>query len=546
MQFVFSPSCQNKKEKRLQRFFEVIPAATSWAIIIGMLALSFLNSLLAAALIIAFLLYWLLRLIYMVIFLVLSYMKLSIERSTDWILWLNDVDCLDVYLQRRAPVSFKKGLKSGISLWIHNRELKALKHSESVPPASGEILHLVIIPVIKEPREVLESTIAGLARSTFWPRQIMVVIALEERAAEEIKQGVRRVQQAFRNRFYDILTVVHPYGLKAEAAVKGANITYAAKQAARYCVERSIPFENVIVSCFDADTIVNLQYFVCLTYRFMVFPQRTRASFQPIPVYHNNIWDVPAFARVLDVGASFFQLVEATNPGSLVTFSSHSMSFKALVEVGFWPVDMISDDSAIFWKAFIHYDGNYRVVPLYTTVSMDIAAAQSWRQTFLNVYRQKRRWAWGIENFPIVMRALLKAKAIPLRKKLTNGFKLFAGHIAWATWPFLLGVISWLPAIFAGREFSDSVLYYSSPRIKTIIFNLASVGLLTTSIISVCLLPKVKIKKYFFRKILHFFEWLLVPLISIFLSAIPALDAQTRLMRRRYMEFWVTPKSRKK
>ena len=27
------------------------------------------------------------------------------------------------------------------------------------------------------------------------------------------------------------------------------------------------------------------------------------------------------------------------------------MSFTALVEIGYWPVDMISDDSAVFWKA---------------------------------------------------------------------------------------------------------------------------------------------------------------------------------------------------
>ena len=33
------------------------------------------------------------------------------------------------------------------------------------------------------------------------------------------------------------------------------------------------------------------------------------------------------------------------------------MSFKALVEIGYWPVDMISDDSAIYWKAYIHYAG---------------------------------------------------------------------------------------------------------------------------------------------------------------------------------------------
>ena len=40
------------------------------------------------------------------------------------------------------------------------------------------------------------------------------------------------------------------------------------------------------------------------------------------------------------------------------------------------------------------------------------------------------------------------------------------------------------------------------------------------------------------------FEWLLVPVIAIFLGALPALDAQTRLLLGRYLEFQVTEKTR--
>ncbi|MCX5714126.1 MAG: hypothetical protein NT033_04825 [Candidatus Omnitrophica bacterium] len=106
-------------------------------------------------------------------------------------------------------------------------------------------------------------------------------------------------------------------------------------------------------------------------------------------------------------------------------------------------------------------------------------------------------------------------------------------------------MVSWFPALFAGREFSSTVIYYSAPRIKAIIFDLASLGLLTSSVLSVLLLPRLSMKHNWLKKAGHFFEWLLVPLISLFLSAIPALDAQTRLMTARYMEFWVTEKKRK-
>ncbi len=113
-----------------------------------------------------------------------------------------------------------------------------------------------------------------------------------------------------------------------------------------------------------------------------------------------------------------------------------------------------------------------------------------------------------------------------------------------STWPFLLGVISWLPAFFAGLEFSNSVVYYTAPRITGTIFRLASISLLTTIVLSFSILPKARTKNPLLTKIGHALEWLLVPVTAVFLSALPALDAQTRLMTGRYMEFWVTDKKR--
>jgi hypothetical protein len=301
----------------------------------------------------------------------------------------------------------------------------------------------------------------------------------------------------------------------------------------------------VVISCLDADTVVSPRYFSCLTYHFLISARRTRASFQPIPLYHNNLWEAPAFARVLDVSSSFFQLLEATNPEKLVTFSSHSMSFQALVDIGYWPVDMISDDSAIYWKAFVHFHGDYRVVPMYTTVSMDINQAENWRRTVVNVYRQKRRWAWGVESIPLVMGAFLLTRGIPLATRLKQAFKLFQTHISWATWPYLLGIMSWLPAILLHRQFTASVVTYSEPRLLSILFNLAFGGYLIYVALSQLFLPRSRGSRQVLRRILHAFEWLLIVPLSILFGAVPALDAQTRLMLGRYLEVWVTVKKRR-
>ena len=213
--------------------------------------------------------------------------------------------------------------------------------------------------------------------------------------------------------------------------------------------------------------------------------------------------------------------------------------------MNYWPIDMISDDSAIFWKAYLHYGGNYRVIPLYTTLSMDIAATNSFWKTIRSVYKQKRRWAWGVENFPIVLRGFLQSNKISVYNKIRHTFKLFEGHISWATSGFLLTIICWLPALLAEREFTRSVVYYTAPHIAGTIFNLASFSLLISIFLSIGLLPKKQTRFSFLMNLGHAIEWLFVPLILVIFSSLPALDAQTRLMLGRYMEFWVSDKKRK-
>ncbi|NQT90459.1 MAG: glycosyltransferase family 2 protein [Candidatus Omnitrophica bacterium] len=517
----------------------------SWSILIGMSILAVKRPLIAAVVMIAFYIYWLLKLIYMNIFLVISYLRLSVEEQTDWIAQAKGVKHLDSYLKEIKSKKPVKSFKRFISHFAHYQEVVDLKKSNAAIPSLEDIYQLIIMPVVSEAQDIIEPGIESFFKGHFPAKRILVVMALEERASEEAKKGVYAVQKRYKEKFLDFLVVVHPNGLHGEARVKGANATYAGREAARYLKRKGIPFENVISSCFDADTVVSPNYFSCVSYYYIITPDREHASFQPIPVYHNNIWQAPGFARVLDIGSSFFQLIESTNPEKLVTFSSHSMSFKALVDIDYWPVDMISDDSAIYWKALIHYDSHYRVVPMYVTLSMDVTEAENWWKTAVNVYKQKRRWAWGAENLPIVFRAFLKLKGISKLKKISLGFKLLEGHLAWSTWSFLLTIIGWLPAIFATKKYSESIFYYSAPRIAGMIFTLASVGLVVCILLSLLLLPKKKVKHNILKRVVHAFEWLLVPVISVFFSALPALDAQTRLMLGKYMEFWVTVKKRK-
>lgn len=544
MRFEYSKEHLSGLEKRGQRVLEMLPGLLSWGILSVIVILSAIHPLSAAIFAIAFIFYWFLRLVYMTIFLLLSFIRLEVESGTDWISRVKGMDMLSGYLKeldKKQALSLKKRL----SLYIHKKELKSLKDKDIPVPASSDIYHLVIFPIAKEPEDIIRPGLEALLSQSFPLRQILVVYAVEERAPQEVKNAVERLIKECKRGFLDILMVIHPDNLPDEAKVKGANASYAAAKAVEFFASRKIAFEKVIASCFDADTVVDKDYLACLTYSFMTTPDRTRASFQPIPVYNNNIWDAPWFTRVMEVGSSFFQLIEITHPDRLVTFSSHSMSFKALAEIGYWPKDMISDDSAIFWKAYIHYDGRYRVIPLYITVSMDATVSENWRRTLKNIYKQRRRWAYGVENFPILVRGFMASERIPLKERIGHAFKMLEGHVSWATWGFLLTTLGWLPALLASREFHKFVLYYNEPHITGTIFHLSSFSVVVSIFVGMLLLPTAGGKYGWLKKIRHILEWVAIPFVLVALSALPALDAQTRLLLGRYMEFWVTDKTRK-
>ena len=234
-------------------------------------------------------------------------------------------------------------------------------------------------------------------------------------------------------------------------------------------------------------------------------------------------------------------------PERLTTFSSHSMPFKALVEIGFWQTNIVSEDSRIFWQFFLHYNGDWRTVPLFYPVYMDANVASGFWQTIRNLYKQQRRWAWGVENIPYVLSGFF-ARKIAGGQKIYRGFHLIDDFHSWATNALVIFIFGWLPVAIGGENFDISLLSYNLPRVTSFIMTLASIGIVTSAVLALSLLPpkpeKNKIRHYF----LYLAQWILMPLTLIILGSFPALEAQTRLMldKRFHLDFWTTPKSRSK
>ena len=497
------------KEHTIYRIFEILPGLFSWGTIFGLVALSWLRPTWAAIFIIVFVLFWISRTIYLSFHLRAGYRKMRAQEKIDW-------------LSNLPTANYQP---STISSW-------------------RDIYHLIILPMHKEPLEIIRDSFFALMKTDYPKDRMIVILACEESAGEEIKITAEAIEKEFGGAFFKLMVTWHPLDIPGEIAGKGSNETWAAKRARQLIDELAIPYGNIIVSSLDADTAVFPKYFSCLTHHYLTCEKPTRTSFQPIPLFINNIWQAPAFSRVFAFSSTFWHTMNQERPEKLITFSSHAMSFQALVEVGFKQTNVVSDDSRIFWQCFLYYSGDYYVQPLYYPVAMDANAVKSFKRTLINLYKQQRRWAYGVADIPYFLFGFIKNKKIPFGRKFSLGFELIEGHWSWATASFLIFLLGWLPLLLGGQEFSQTLLGYNLPRTISRILTIAMAGLISSAYFAIHTLPP-RPPQYGKRKYIFLVaEWFLLPFIMIFFTALPALEAQTRLMLGKYMGFWATPKIR--
>lgn len=553
------PRTTDPKERRWQRFFEILPGFLTWTTLIGMFVFSFFLPVWVAIFIILYDVYWLHRTIYIATYSILAYKKMKRWEKVDWLYRtqnINDGNKLQKFIEGELAdlkVSLKKSFFRRKEAKIIKRNLvereeflKRLKEDYKNRDKFlnwKDIYHVIMLPTAVEPAEIIEPAIESINQACYPNDKIIILLALEEREPEEARnEKVKILKDKFGKTFYDFIVTIHKVK-EGEMKCKASNTTYAAKRLKEYLENKKIPLENVVLSNFDCDTQIHPQFLSALTYEYIVSPNRLQQAYQPLPMYHNNLWDTIAPVRIIVTGSSFWHMVESMRPEHMVTFSSHSEAFKTIVDVDYWPVNVISEDSVIFWKAYDYFCGAYEVKPIYLPVSLDAVLSSSYGQTIANQYRQKRRWAYGIENLAMLARAFKANKKIPWMKKFKYLWTMLEGHHSWATAPFILALLGWLPLIVGGDAFSESVLAHNLPYITRNLMNLALIGLVISMFLSFLIMPP-RPKRYSRKKHLAmFFQWILAPIIAPFLGASPAVDAQTRLMLGKYFgSFWVTPK----
>jgi len=535
-----------RKRTPRERFWEILPGLQFWSVFIGAVVLSYYRPVWAALFIIVFDLYWVLKALNTSLHLLGSYRRFRIFVKIDWLDFVKrlgeDPSRFKAFLRQRAGTAEKK-----LERRYYLEEAKRLDSAGTRPLLTKpltDFYHLIVLPFSNEGFEILDSTLAAIAAVNYPLDRLIILLASEERAGHTAQEVAAKAREKYGSRFFQFYLTTHPDGLPGEIKGKSANASYAVKESLPELDKLGIGIERVLVSNFDSDTIVHPQYFARVMYEFLTAEKPYRRSYQPIAIYNNNIWDSPAFIRVVSVSNSFFQFTESSRVDRLRTFSSHTMTLKALVDVGFWKKDLINEDGYIYWQCYLHYDGDYQVVPLFIPISLDTCLADSFWQTLKNQYKQKKRWAYNVEYYPHLIPQLIRSKA-PFFDRAYKLYQYVEGNFNWATASIIITLLGRLPLYLGGREFLDTVVAFNLPQTTKIFLNIALLFLIFSVYINLILLPPRPARYGRGRSIMMYLQWFLVPITSVVFGSLPAVEAQTRLMMGWYLEFWVTPKSRK-
>jgi len=499
------------KKTKIWRFLEVVPGALVWSMLLLPIVFSFIWPSAVAIYILVFDLYWLFRALVFAYYLGKTYRKMHAALRTDY-----------------------------------RRVLEGLPKDDPVISNWKEVYHTVIFATFREEIETLLPSVQSVIEAD-WPQgRKIIILAGEERDHDRLHRIGNFLREKYKNRLYDFLICEHPDGIAGEVRGKGAGAAWAGAELSKYARQENLDEEKIIVHIADADTRFHRHFFNCVAHEFVINPNRHRRSYQPIPLYSNNIWHVPAVSRLSAWGSSFWQMIEASRPWRLMTFSTHAYSLKMLREMEYWDVTVVNEDSRQFWRAYFAFGGDQKAVPIYLPVHLDAVLGEDYWTTMKNQYLQKRRWAYGpMEHFPYVILESIKHKEIPFFDKTVKIWRMLEGALTWSTASFYLMFVGWLPQIFS-ETYSHTVLAYNFPVFARAILSVAWLGLIVSAYVSLSFLPPRprKIKKHKYLEMIA--EWVITPISAVLFGSLPALEAQTRMMLGSYLTFWVTPKKQAK
>ncbi len=545
------------KRTRKYRMLEILPGALSYTMILLLFVLSFISPIVGSYYLLLIIATTLVKAVGVVYRTVQGYNATKRADKVDWHKRLADLEDPHGSYEKLMLVKSRefefdehvenlKMISVGKDLVLSEKELDDNgKTPKIVFPKPNEIYHAVIMVAYNEGLDTLIPTVEAVKKSSFPNERTIFVFGYEERGGEAMRENAKILTEKFKDDFCQFIPVMHPKDLKDEIQGKGPNLNYAAGELVNYVKKAKIPIENVIVTSLDSDNKMSKWYLDYVAYQFIVHPNRQKLSYQPVSLFTNNIWDAPAPMRIIAISNSFFNIISSMRSHTLKNFASHSQPLLALSQMGFWSKKTIVEDGHQYWRSLFYFHGDYEVLPIHVAIYQDAVMEETFLKTLKAQFIQLRRWDYGASDVAYVgvrlfskdRKSIGKMSFMPLFAKF---MRLLEGHVTLAAISPMVAFGGWVPKLLNAR--SKDLLAFNLPNTISLIQIFASVGLMTTILFSLKMLPP-RPKNIRKPKIVMILQWILMPVVAIVYQSFTAFYSQTRLMTGNYMEkFDVTKK----
>ncbi len=404
---------------------------------------------------------------------------------------------------------------------------------------ASKIHHFVIIPNYKEPLHKMKQTIEAMTKSDYPYKKICLVLAFEKRE-EEAQDKARSIINQFGYFFEDIICSYHVLA-PDEVAGKASNQTHAAKDVAVYCDKKNLSSKDIIITICDADSLLPVNFFSYLAHTYIHDKDRYHHFYWAPVLLYNNFWKLSFFVRIQATLSSILRLSFLSQKDKLIQISTYATNLWLLKEINYWDVDIIPEDWHVFFQAFFTYGEKVKTIPLYTMVSGDAVYTSNMIKTFVNRYEQEKRWAWGVSDIGYALKRFFATPHIKALPKLKKILYLVENHLFWPTSFFLLTLSASIPPI-VNPVFKRTVLGFLLPQLSGLILTISTSMILVYIYLDVKLRQRINIGTKLINFPLLLIQWYFLPLISFFLSSLPALESHTRMIIGKKIEYKVTEK----
>jgi hypothetical protein len=481
-----------------RRILEILPPALVWLIITAPVWAAFVAPSLLGFAMVLFSLYWLWKSVWFAIGVVVGYLRLERAQAHDW-----------------------------------------AADARSVP-GHEQLRHLIFVPTCGENEEILADTLRHLVDQDTDAARQAVVLAFEDRDPDA-RVRASALEARFASSFGSFLVTFHP-DLPGEVKGKSSNLAWAAQRARETWIEsgRLDPRRLVVTVC-DADSRLHHKYLSALGFLLSREPAAELHIFQPAILFYANHWRLLAPLRALNSIYSLYELARMVPSYRLVTQSTYSLSWWVAEAVNFWDVDVIPEDSHMFFKVLFHFGQGVKVRPIFLPVYADAAEGPTAGRTFVNTYLQIRRWAWGVSDIPYVVLGALRGRDLPWHTRLGRASWYIEEHIMWPAHWFLLTLGGVLPRLL-NPAYASTTLGLWQAGLISLIMGLCLPCLAIVILVDWRLRPKHPEGEDGVDVLIGWAAFGLLPIVSFALAALPALDAHTRLLLGKYLEYRVTEK----